>query len=281
MCIIAVKPQGLPMFPEEIIKNMANKNKDGGGYMYYDHNLKKVVINKGFMSFEELMEDLKSKDFTDTNLVLHLRIGTSGLRDKLNCHPYPVYDDNRLICSTNLAVAHNGVFSNYHPGWNAKINDTQLFIQKVLRNLDPDFLQDEDKLLLLKELIGTNKLCFLDSNNKVTMLGDFIEDNGYFYSNRSYLPPVEHTTTYYKTSPISLFNSDYYQDLLDEDWGPVIVRDDEDSDEIVETLSFDTEEELVDFLADKIPVDDDLFTDNQFFYSVDLINLFVEKERCY
>jgi hypothetical protein len=248
--------------------------------MYFDPVLQRVVIRKGFMTFSELLDDLNSKDFTDTNLVLHLRIGTSGYTDGLNCHPYPIYDDNQLVCSTNLAMAHNGVLNDYHPGLNAKINDTQNFIQKVLKKLDPDFLQDDDKILLIKELIGTNKLCFLDSKNHITTIGDFIEDGGYIYSNTSYKPMPIYPHKYSHIEPISLFNSDYYQRLLDEDY------DDMDpgyvdsfwANENVQILEFDNERTLVKFLEDLEQLDDDLYTDEEYFYEVDLKNLCITVE---
>lgn len=186
MCIIAIKPKNVKMFNKKTIETMFINNPDGAGFMYYDSKLKKVIIKKGFMTLKELTSELDKHDFTKTNLILHFRIGTSGKNDKLNCHPYPIYQVNGLNVKTDLGMAHNGILYNYIPYKGCSINDTQLFIHEVLRKLDKEFLNDKDKTFLIQEIIGTNKLAFLDKNNKVSLIGDFIEDNGYIYSNNSY-----------------------------------------------------------------------------------------------
>lgn len=189
MCIIAIKPKGKPMFKDETIERMFSANPDGAGFMYYDSKSKKVVIEKGFMSVKALKKALKGRDWTRTNVVMHFRIGTSGFNDKLNCHPYPVYQKNALSCKTDIAMAHNGILTGYIPSKTSDINDTQVFIQNVLAHLKKGFQYDTDKLMLIEEIIGTNRLAFLDSNNKVTTIGNFIEDDGYIYSNTSYKEP--------------------------------------------------------------------------------------------
>lgn len=192
MCIIAIKPAGAKMMSDQTITIMFINNPDGAGYMYYDKDSKSVVIKKGFMSVKALTDSLNSHDLTDTNVVLHFRIGTSGLNDALNCHPYPLFGNNALKCKTDIGMAHNGILTKYIPPKTSKINDTQLFIGEVLNKLDKRFLNDPDKLMLIKALIGTNKLAFLDNKNKLTLIGDFIHDGDYIYSNHSY----EYTSLY-------------------------------------------------------------------------------------
>ena len=188
MCIIAVKKTGQKMFPEETIRMMFDNNPDGAGIMWYDLPRKKVGYRKGFMKLEQLMEFINGRDWTNTAVVMHFRIGTSGHKTKLCTHPYPVYDKNHVSGFTDIAVCHNGVLSNYFPGYNSAINDSLNFTQKVLSKLQPSFIRDKDKLMLIEELIGTSKLAFIDDSGDITLLGDFIEDDGYIYSNRSYLP---------------------------------------------------------------------------------------------
>ena len=189
MCIIAIKPKGKKMFDENTIRTMFENNFDGAGFMYYDNNLHKVVIDKGYMTCESLINALKQHDFTNTNLILHFRIGTSGLRDKLNCHPYPIYAKNSLKCVCDIAMAHNGILKDYTPYRYVDVNDTQLFIEYALKPLSKGFINNKDIKHLIGEIIGNNnKLAFLDSDNKVTMINHFIEDNGYYYSNNSYKP---------------------------------------------------------------------------------------------
>lgn len=200
MCIIAIKPKDKKMFTDKTIETMFDNNPDGVGFMYYDNKLKKVVISKGFMTLSSLKKELKKHDFTKTNLIMHFRIGTSGRNDSLNCHPYPVFEMNATQCKTSLAMAHNGILHGYEPPKGYAVNDTQVFIREVLRKLDRNFLDDEDKTYLIDELIGANKLAFLDDKNRITLIGHgFIEDDGYIYSNDSYKKPryVYKTATKY------------------------------------------------------------------------------------
>jgi predicted glutamine amidotransferase len=188
MCIIAVKKGGQKMFPEETLRMMFANNPDGAGIMWYDRSRRKVGYRKGFMKVENLIEFINGRDWTNEPVVLHFRIGTSGHKTKLCTHPYPVYDRNHVSGFTDLAVCHNGVLSNYFPGYNSAINDSLNFTQKVLSKLDPSFIHDSDKLMLIEELIGTSKLAFIDNTGDITLLGNFIEDDGYIYSNQSYKP---------------------------------------------------------------------------------------------
>ena len=192
----------MKMFSDETIRTMFINNPDGAGYMYFNPATKKVVIKKGYMNEKTLIKSLHSKDFTNTNVILHFRIGTSGLYNALNCHPYPVFEKNALTCSTDLGMAHNGILTNFSPPKKSDINDTQMFINTVLKGLKKNFLRDADKLNLIKFIIGTNKLAFLDNRNKVTLLGNFVTDKGYIFSNDSYkketlyyYPPVTKKST--------------------------------------------------------------------------------------
>lgn len=188
MCIIAIKPRGQKMFPRKTIETMFSNNPDGAGVMYYDLNKKKVIIDKGFTTVDDLLKYLDRKDFTNTPLIIHFRISTSGSINKLNCHPYPVYKQNKTHAETCLAMCHNGVLKQYEPPKNATYNDTQNFIWKFIKRLPYGFTESEKYLMYIKKEIGdNNKLCFLDDKGRVVMVGKFEKDNGYYYSNTSYL----------------------------------------------------------------------------------------------
>lgn len=187
MCIIAIKPKGKRMIDEQTIRTMFANNPHGAGYMYYDYDLEQVVIRKGFRSVDAFIKDINARRLTETNVVLHFRISTSGLIDELNCHPFPIYDVNATFCKTSIGMAHNGILYDYEPPKWSEINDTQVFIRRVIRKLSKGFINDYNCLKLIKELVYCNKLAFLDNNNKVTMIGDFVEDDGYYFSNNSYI----------------------------------------------------------------------------------------------
>jgi len=223
MCIIAVKKSGKEMFPEETIRMMFQNNPDGAGMMWYETAERKVGYHKGFMKLDQLIEFIRGRNWKDIPVVLHFRIGTSGHRTKLCTHPYPVYDRNHVSGLTDLAVCHNGVLSNYHPGYNSAINDSLNFTQKVLSKLDPSFIHDSDKLMLIEELIGTSKLAFIDNTGEITLLGNFIEDNDYYYSNTSYKPKVKPKNTrnpnkgYYSSNLFGYRYADEDDEVLDEE----------------------------------------------------------------
>ena len=210
MCIIAIKPKGKPMFPERSIRTMFANNPDGSGFMYCRNG--KVVIEKGYMTAESLLARLQRTDLTDFNVVIHFRIGTSGLNNKLNCHPYPIYRKNSLACECDLGMAHNGILHGYVPSRYSKVNDTQVFIANVISNLRKGWQYNPDVLMLIEELIGSNRLAFLDNQGHLTLIGEYIEDDGYIYSNTSY-----RVLKQAKKSPVfTLSEEDNEMDLWDE-----------------------------------------------------------------
>lgn len=184
MCIIAIKPRGQKLFGEKTIRTMFRNNPDGAGLMFNEDN--KVRYIKGFMRVEQLLAYLNERDWVDKNLVLHFRLGTSGLMDEQNCHPFPVYDENDVNGTTDIAVVHNGILSRY--SYDNDLNsDTYHFTEEVLANLDYGFQNNHNVMFLLSELIGDyNKLCFLDKEGNIRLIGNFIRDDGFLYSNYSY-----------------------------------------------------------------------------------------------
>ena len=96
MCVILVKERGIEIPTKGVLESCWKRNPDGAGFMFNDCD--KVVIMKGFMTFEEFYLRLQTaNDFyhlKEKGLVIHFRIATSGLKDKGNCHPYPISNDN-------------------------------------------------------------------------------------------------------------------------------------------------------------------------------------------
>lgn len=190
MCIIAVKPAGVKMFPEEQIRYMFSQNPDGAGLAYAKDGI--VHLKKGFMKVEDLLSYLDEHKFKNVPLILHFRIGTSGEKDDLNCHPYPVFGSNKVSGKSSLVMAHNGILHNFNPPVGAKYNDTQNFIKKCLSKLPKDFLDNGCIRNLIDESIGSNRLAFLDGDGKITKFGVWWDEDGYSYSNSGYKKPVFH-----------------------------------------------------------------------------------------
>lgn len=187
MCIIAVKPSSKQMFDDAIIKQMFFRNRDGAGLMWTEDEI--VHFKKGFMTVQEILDFVHSRNWDGVPVVLHFRIGTAGLNNGLNCHPYPIWQSNRLEGECDLCMAHNGILSSYNPPFGSKINDTQVFVNKVLSNLPEGFLESKGIRHLIRKAIGTSRLCFLSKTGKITRFGSWVEDDGYFFSNESYKVP--------------------------------------------------------------------------------------------
>lgn len=193
MCIIVSKEKGVAMPSKDILRNCFNRNSDGAGLMYV--NKGKVVIRKGFMNFSEFYEYIEKlnhmHDLTEKAMVMHFRISTGGKVDGGNCHPYPITSDAKRLrqtsITTTLGMAHNGVISDYNRK-DTVLNDTQCFVRdcvSTIYNYDKNFFNNIRTMSMLKDIAGS-KLCFLDSNENIHYVGDFVEDKGVLYSNTTY-----------------------------------------------------------------------------------------------
>lgn len=193
MCIIAIKPAGIKMPANKIIENMWHNNSDGAGFMYAVNS--SVYIEKGFMKLKSLkvaLKQLEKKvDVTNTPIILHFRITTSGGTSPGNTHPFPITEKLPLLQMTKskapLAVAHNGIID-IKPS-KKDISDTMEYIISQLAplyQLRKDFYKLEAGKKLVYNAIKS-KMAFLDGEGRIETVGDFIKDkDGMLYSNTSY-----------------------------------------------------------------------------------------------
>lgn len=230
MCIILAKKKGVDIPNDDIIRNCFENNPDGAGLMYQvgDH----VKIEKGYMNVEKLIKRVhtlsKKIDLKNKSFVIHFRIGTSGKNDKKTTHPFPITNDfdelRQLSIQTPLAMVHNGVIWEYAYK-DSILSDTQNFIKdyvSIFYELNKDFLKNDRVIANLKEVCGS-KLCFLDNEDNLTFIGDFIEDTetGLIFSNTTY-KKVHYT--YYN------FGRNTIIDDYEDDWyfpKSTIYKDDE------------------------------------------------------
>lgn len=194
MCIIVSKEKGVKLPTKKILENCFNRNSDGAGFMYVKNN--QVMIDKGYMTFEDFYKRLKElkkefgNDLTDKALVMHFRIGTHGNNDKETTHPFPISSNEnelrKLKTTTNVGMAHNGIIPYY--GYYTLLSDTQAFIKdyvSIFRDLDKHFYKNE-RVMKLIEKTANSKLCFLDNQENIYYLGEFVENEGVKYSNETY-----------------------------------------------------------------------------------------------
>lgn len=191
MCIIAAKPAGVDMPSIDKIENMWNRNSDGSGIMFAAGN--KVHIEKGFMSYMSFiarLNELEMKyNLKKLPVVMHFRITTHGGTKPENCHPFPISDSigmlKKLNLTTQVGVAHNGII-NIVP--RKGISDTMEYIASQLAPLAkavPNFYKNKNLMQMISNAIDS-KMAFLTSGGKIYTIGDFVEEGGIMYSNRSY-----------------------------------------------------------------------------------------------
>lgn len=200
MCLISVLPKGTEKYNEKtisFIRKGATTNTDGSGFMFKRENDDCINIKKGFFNITDMLEEIKKLNLKkEDELVIHHRIGTSGEICAKNTHPFLIYDDDKLCSETDLtinkpALVHNGMFSGIRDfmSLNPKFCDTYAFARYIIS--EPgiyNLIYDNYKLfeLLFKDILSFNKVCILDPNKGIKMLGNFFEDDGYFHSNGGY-----------------------------------------------------------------------------------------------
>ena len=191
MCIIVGKKIGIEMPDKSILKRCFDYNSDGAGIMWSNNG--RVHIRKGFMKWEDFDKflDILSKqiDLKNSGVVLHYRIKTHGKTSPQNCHPFPISnkirDLKKLSLTTDIGCAHNGIIpiKPIHG-----LSDTQTYILKRLYNIQkahPHFLESRRIMNQIEKEIGS-KMTFLTSNGSIYTIGDYIEEDGVLYSNRSF-----------------------------------------------------------------------------------------------
>lgn len=195
MCVILVKERGIELPTKDVLESCWKRNPDGAGFMFNDCN--KVVIMKGFMTFEEFYLRLQTANefyhLKEKGLVIHFRIATSGLKDKGNCHPYPISNDNldlrKSFILTDLGIAHNGIIRSYN-GKDKVLNDTQLFIKNdlfELNSLEKKFYKNTIFQSMIERLIDGSRLVFLNKKGEIIKLGNWFQDGNYYFSNLNHV----------------------------------------------------------------------------------------------
>lgn len=199
MCLIAVAPKGTKKYSEfllEAVRKASVTNTDGIGFSYKrDKNKSRVWISKGFKDVEVFIKSLKNKRLKDEDeLIIHLRIGNKGGKTTEMNHPFVLSDDTDIILSNetyveNSIMAHNGTFFDYSVH-SSMLSDTYFFVKEFMSVKEiQDLLKRDLKLFkdTFKYVLKTNRLAFIfNDETPLVVIGDFKEDQGYFFSNDSY-----------------------------------------------------------------------------------------------
>jgi hypothetical protein len=201
MCIVSIAPKGTDkdsQYVKDFIVSGMKCNTDGSGYMYKRAGEKTITVVKGFFeNYQELIDSITAQKLQkEDELVIHHRIGTSGKVTKENCHPFVLSKNHKECCALKittekLCLVHNGYFSSidHYMSLDRDFSDTYAFSRYVLSNplLQQIMLTDKDLFRhLTRSIITSSKVAILHPEHDLIMLGDFIEDKGYYHSNHGY-----------------------------------------------------------------------------------------------
>lgn len=178
------------------IRTAAITNDDGMGFAFKRASTKKVFISKGYTEVGQFIEAIKKKKLKDEDeLIVHLRIGNKGHINTNMCHPFVASTDPDEVLSNDRYVdkpvfIHNGTLFKYSVT-NSSYSDTYFFAKDFASNESLMWLLKNDINTFKKYLtdhISTSRFAFLfpHENTNGILLGDYTEDNGYFFSNDTY-----------------------------------------------------------------------------------------------
>lgn len=188
MCVAILQKPGAIIPAQGLEKGFAS-NPHGAGFAYVDPAQEKVVIRKGFMTYEDLHTGYYDavKEFgKDSPFLVHMRIKTSGHINAANTHPFAIKGG---------AMIHNGSF--FHPskkyaGTEDDLkSDTRVLAENLYNILTYEdvlaaqeriltavgsynklvFLYDDGRYLIMNEKIGFWKDDIWYSNNACTVRG--------------------------------------------------------------------------------------------------------------
>lgn len=218
MCVICIKPAGECMPGIAKIRRAFAKNKDGAGYMFPYNG--EVYIRKGFFNVKDFVSDINKtmKEFNinikEIPVIIHCRITTSGGTRKENCHPFPLTDDLYELKKTNttarVGIAHNGVIKALY---NSDISDTMWFIKDCLSGLTFDQIKVPAVQNLIKEVVTSDRLVFLNSEGEYVTIGNWVKDGPYLWSNSSF--KAEPQYKYAKSSKYLGYSGGTYNSYTD------------------------------------------------------------------
>jgi len=201
MCLIIVKPENVALPKSKYLSNAQDRNSDGIGAMFWKSGGNKVEIKKDFKGLREFKRWLKETITPEDVLVIHFRFATSGNVDVGNRHPFPVTHNKKRLrtpeLNCSLAMVHNGVLSKY--SGHKKYSDTQKFILDILAEprVKESIMESRTMQRLVRSYIDGDRLALLNESGAYLLLGEYIKEDGIYYSNDGFRTPYRYAS-YYK-----------------------------------------------------------------------------------
>ncbi len=173
MCVICVKPKGVSLPSNKIIRAMYQANHDGCGFCTPTKSYKGLSL-ASFMS--EIAKVSK-----DEPCIMHFRLATHGSVKRDNCHPF--YDGE-----TGTWFAHNGVL-NVRPKRDTTDSETafrEIFVPYIKQY---GLNADETRYTIRQVLANTSsKFAFLQGED-LQLFGEYkqLANGGCWYSNLRFM----------------------------------------------------------------------------------------------
>lgn len=192
MCIIAMHPwDAKKNITLDTLQTCFNRNGDGAGIAYYDKEKNEWVVNKGFMTWKEFKKAFKKLKFKkEDTWIAHFRIGTSGLKDAGNTHPFPAVDSYEKMRKTSFRtkklVFHNGVIGQ----GDGDYSDTMVAVSKKIEPMVKHIWKNDKMNTILQDILAIERNRWLIcSGPNMQMYGRWVKDaDGNCYSNEGYKP---------------------------------------------------------------------------------------------
>ena len=166
MCLIikANNPKDLDL---NLMECAYENNSDGFGIMFYNkgkvHTHK--IVPKDFQDIHKMWKDYKD---LNTQVGIHFRFTTAGNTCRDLSHPFQVLRKGENGADRDLWVMHNGA-KLPTPMIDKNKSDTHQFIKWVIRPQllnNPNLLYNAEWTESLEDLIGSDKLLFLDGKTQ-------------------------------------------------------------------------------------------------------------------
>ena len=204
MCLI-IKTDNPSQLHKGLLETAYENNSDGFGVMFCNNGKLHThkIVPKTFKDIEKLWDKYKN---VDSGMGIHFRFNTNGDTNRAMSHPFEVLSkakgDDR-----DMWVMHNGP-QLPTPMIDNNKSDTHQFVKWVLRpqlSANPKLLHNAEWQEMIEELIGTDKLLFLDGKTKEFVV--YNEDQGKEIDNVGWLSNT------YSVQPSSYGVRDKYYDF--------------------------------------------------------------------
>ena len=165
MCIIIVKPQGVKLPSDNLLRRAAACNRDGFGFMTEDG----VVYHS--MNIDLFLAVLHRCESKDKAVAIHFRMATHGSVSLKNCHPFNYRNE--------IIMMHNGVLPIESKN---DMTDSEIYLHKVGEKVLRGGLTSPAAAKAFNVSGSRFAVCDVRTR-RIAMYGDFTPIKGVYFSN--------------------------------------------------------------------------------------------------